>query len=50
MQLRMVNYDDRIRNELRSWLEEDIEEETSLMTFSNFLFWRGDFEKSEKYK
>lgn len=46
----MVNYDDRIRNELRSWLEEDIEEETSLMTLSNFLFWRGDFGKSEKYK
>jgi len=46
----MVNYDDRIRSELRHWLEEDIEQETPLMTLSNFLFLRSDFEKSEKYK
>ena len=46
----MVNYDDQIRSELRRWLEEDIDEETSLLTLSHFLFWRGDFEKSIKYK
>jgi hypothetical protein len=46
----MANYEDRIRNELRGCLEEDIEEEATLITLSNFLFWRGDFTKSEKYK
>ena len=46
----MVNYDDQIRSELRKCLEEDIEEETSPLTLSQFLFWRGDFEKSIKYK
>ncbi len=50
MKLHMVKYDDRIRNELRDWLKEDIEQETSLITLSNFLFRRGDFNKSEKYK
>ncbi len=50
MKLHMVTYDDRIRNELREWLKEDIEQETSLITLSNFLFCRGDFKKSEKYK
>jgi hypothetical protein len=50
MKLRMVTYDDRIRKELRDWLEDDIEQETTLLTLSNFLFWIGDFNKSEKYK
>ncbi len=46
----MVKYDDRIRKELRDWLKDDIEQETTLLTLSSFLFWIGDFKKSEKYK
>jgi hypothetical protein len=46
----MVKYDDHIRNELRNWLKEDIEQETTLIALSIFFFWRGDFKKSEKYK
>ncbi|CAF1276905.1 unnamed protein product [Adineta steineri] len=49
MKLRMINYDDSIRNELRSWLEEDIEQETSLITLSRVLLFKGDYGKSEKY-
>ncbi|CAF4508777.1 unnamed protein product [Rotaria socialis] len=49
IKLHMVNYEDRIRSGLRTWLEEDIEEETSLITLSDFLLQRGDFNKSEKY-
>jgi hypothetical protein len=47
--MEMVDYNDQIRSELRKCLEEDIEEETSLLTLAQFLFWRGDFEKSIKY-
>jgi len=50
MKLHMVKYDDDIRRELREWLEDDIEQETSLLTLSNFLFLIGDFDRSEKYK
>ncbi|CAF3362845.1 unnamed protein product [Rotaria socialis] len=49
MKLHLVDYEDRVRSELRAYLEYNIEEETSLITLSNFLLWQGDFKKSEKY-
>lgn len=50
MKLGMVDYDDRIREDLRVYLEEDIAEQTSVAILSTFLNHMGDYKKAIRYK